>query len=46
MFGVSIFEDVISETIQKSGNKGIETLSKNVYDYIINNAVENKSNNM
>lgn len=46
MFGVSISEAVINETIQNSGNKGIETLAKNVYDYIIRNAAENKSINM
>ncbi len=46
LFEVSISEAVIYETIQKSGNKGIETLAKNVYDYIINNATENKNINM
>jgi hypothetical protein len=46
LFGVSISEAVIYETIQKSDNKGIETLAKYVYDYIKSNATENKSINM
>lgn len=46
LFGVSLSEVVIYDIIRKFGNKEIETLAKNVYDYIKNNATENKSLNM
>lgn len=46
LFGVSISEVVIYDTIQKSDNIGIETLAKNVYNYVINNTTGYKSVNM
>lgn len=46
LFEVNMPENVIRNIIQESGNKGIETLAKNVYDYVNNNAKVNKSVNM
>lgn len=46
LFGVSLSENVIYNIIQESENKGIETLAKNVYDYVSSNAIKNKSVNM
>ncbi|NLZ80377.1 MAG: hypothetical protein GX913_01010 [Clostridiales bacterium] len=46
LFGVNVTEDIIKKIFQNKENIGIESLAIYVYDYVKDNALENKSINM